>query len=56
MDPYLASYAVENPIFVVKQLAQTTVRSEVGKMELDTLLKERAKLNEKIVVSLKFLT
>ncbi|XP_020240748.1 stomatin-like protein 2, mitochondrial [Asparagus officinalis] len=49
VDPYLASYAVENPIFVVKQLAQTTVRSEVGKMELDTLLKERAKLNEKIV-------
>ena len=52
VDPYLASYEVENPILMVRQLAQTTVRSELGKMELDTVFKERDKLNEKIVVSL----
>lgn len=49
VDPILASYEVENPILMVRQLAQTTVRSELGKMELDTVFKERDKLNEKIV-------
>ena len=50
MDPYLASYGVEDPIYVVLQLAQTTMRSELGKITLDKTFEERDALNEKIVV------
>ena len=50
MDPYLASYGVENPIYAVLQLAQTTMRSELGKITLDKTFEERDALNEKIVV------
>ncbi|CAO2164414.1 unnamed protein product [Urochloa humidicola] len=49
MDPYLASYGVENPIYAILQLAQTTMRSELGKMTLDKTFEERDALNEKIV-------
>ncbi|KAK3122778.1 hypothetical protein QOZ80_8AG0618170 [Eleusine coracana subsp. coracana] len=49
IDPYLASYGVENPMFAVLQLAQTTMRSEVGKITLDKSFEERDTLNEKIV-------
>ncbi|CAL5004092.1 unnamed protein product [Urochloa decumbens] len=49
MDPYLASYGVENPVYAVLQLAQTTMRSELGKMTLDKTFEERDALNEKIV-------
>jgi hypothetical protein len=52
VDPKLASYGVENPIFAVIQLAQTTMRSELGKITLDKTFEERDTLNEKIVVSL----
>lgn len=48
-DPYKASYGVEDPEFAVKQLAQTTMRSEVGKIILDTVFKEREQLNASIV-------
>uniref|UniRef100_A0A915LCK8 Band 7 domain-containing protein n=1 Tax=Meloidogyne javanica TaxID=6303 RepID=A0A915LCK8_MELJA len=44
-----ASYGVEDPEFAVKQLAQTTMRSEVGKIILDTVFKEREVLNIAIV-------
>ena len=50
MDPKLASYGVENPIYAVMQLAQTTMRSELGKITLDKTFEERDTLNEKIVV------
>lgn len=50
MDPKLASYGVENPIYAVIQLAQTTMRSELGKITLDKTFEERDTLNEKIVV------
>ena len=30
-DPYKASYGVEDPEFAISQLAQTTMRSEIGK-------------------------
>jgi hypothetical protein len=50
MDPYLASYGVENPIYAVLQLAQTTMRSELGKITLEKTFEERDALNEKIVV------
>ncbi|KAJ6881073.1 hypothetical protein NC651_027804 [Populus alba x Populus x berolinensis] len=49
VDPKLASYGVENPIYAVVQLAQTTMRSELGKITLDKTFEERDTLNEKIV-------
>ncbi|XP_022692790.1 stomatin-like protein 2, mitochondrial [Varroa jacobsoni] len=48
-DPYLASYGVEDPEFAVTQLAQTTMRSELGKITLDSVFKERESLNIAIV-------
>jgi regulator of protease activity HflC (stomatin/prohibitin superfamily) len=49
LDPYKATYGVDNYIFAVTQLAQTTMRSELGKMELDKTFEERDKLNGNIV-------
>ena len=48
-DPYKASYGVEDPEFAITQLAQTTMRSEIGKITLDTLFRERENLNLGIV-------
>ncbi|MEY4642472.1 MAG: hypothetical protein RLZZ227_2466 [Pseudomonadota bacterium] len=49
LDPYKATYGVDNYIFAVTQLAQTTMRSELGKMELDKTFEERSHLNNNIV-------
>lgn len=49
LDPYKASYGVDDYIFAVVQLAQTTMRSEIGKMELDKTFEERDSLNSNIV-------
>ena len=49
VDPFNASYGVENPVYALSQLAQTTMRSEIGKMSLDTLFEERDHLNAAIV-------
>ncbi|XP_027849647.2 stomatin-like protein 2, mitochondrial [Aphis gossypii] len=51
-DPYLASYGVEDPEFAITQLAQTTMRSELGKISLDKVFRERENLNYAIVESL----
>lgn len=48
-DPYKASYGVEDPQFAITQLAQTTMRSELGKIALDDVFKERDALNLCIV-------
>lgn len=48
-DPFKASYGVEDPQYAVAQLAQTTMRSELGKLTLDSVFKERANLNSYIV-------
>jgi len=48
-DAYKASYGVEDPEFAISQLAQTTMRSEVGKISLDTVFRERETLNVNIV-------
>lgn len=48
-DAYKASYGVEDPEFAITQLAQTTMRSEIGKINLDTLFRERENLNRNIV-------
>ncbi|QUX95434.1 paraslipin [Marinomonas sp. CT5] len=52
LDPYKATYGVDNYVFAVTQLAQTTMRSELGKMELDKTFEERDLLNTNIVSSI----
>lgn len=49
VDPYAASYGVQDPIFAVSQIAQTTMRSELGRMKLDETFEERENLNQGIV-------
>ncbi|CAD5117332.1 unnamed protein product [Dimorphilus gyrociliatus] len=49
MDPYKASYGVEDAQYAITQLAQTTMRSEIGKISLDHLFRERESLNYAIV-------
>jgi regulator of protease activity HflC (stomatin/prohibitin superfamily) len=52
IDPYKASYGVEDPEFSITQLAQTTMRSELGKLSLDKIFRERESLNVSIVESI----
>jgi len=52
IDPYKASYGVEDPLFAITQLAQTTMRSELGKIALDDVFRERDALNLSIVESI----
>jgi regulator of protease activity HflC (stomatin/prohibitin superfamily) len=49
MDAYKASYGIENFLNAAVNLAQTTVRSEVGKLSLSETFSERERLNETIV-------
>lgn len=49
IDPYQASYGVSDPVNAVTQLAQTTMRSEIGKLALDESFEERERLNANIV-------
>lgn len=49
VDPYKASYGIEDAEYAMTQLAQTTMRSEIGKMQLDQTFKERDLLNHAIV-------
>lgn len=51
-NPYLASYGVEDPEFAITQLAQTTMRSELGKIALDKVFFERESLNVAIVYAI----
>ena len=48
-DPKLASYGSSNYIDAVTQLAQTTLRSEIGKMELDKTFESRDEVNRQVV-------
>ncbi|KAG2466429.1 STML2 protein, partial [Polypterus senegalus] len=52
LDPFKASYGVEDPEYAVTQLAQTTMRSELGKLTLDKVFMERESLNANIVDAL----
>lgn len=52
-DVEKASYNIDNPIFNLMNLAQTTMRSEIGKLKLDTLFEERDQLNASIVDTMK---
>ncbi len=48
MDPTNATIEVENFLFATSQLAQTTLRSVCGQVELDELLAEREKINTRL--------
>ena len=48
MDPTNATIEVENYLFATSQLAQTTLRSVCGQVELDELLAEREKINTRL--------
>ncbi len=51
-DPKLASYGTSDFIFAITQLAQTTLRSVIGKMELDKTFEERDDINRAVVAAL----
>lgn len=51
-DAEKASYGVEGVLFALSQIAQTTMRSELGKISLDQTFEEREVLNQKIVNSI----
>ncbi len=49
IDPVKASYGIQDYMFASSQLAQTTMRSEMGKLELDRTFEEREKINHAIM-------
>ena len=49
MDPKRASYGVADYLFAISQLAQTTLRSEIGKIDLDRTFEERTHINVQVV-------
>src|ERR671919_1541488 len=51
-DPKLASYGSSNYVLAITQLAQTTLRSIIGRMELDKTFEERDQINATVVSSL----
>jgi regulator of protease activity HflC (stomatin/prohibitin superfamily) len=48
-DPRLASYGTSDYVLAITQLAQTTLRSEIGKMELDRTFESRDEINRQVV-------
>ena len=52
LDAQRASYGIGNYHFAITQLAQTTLRSEIGKCELDRTFEERTSINTSIVTEL----
>jgi len=51
IDPVKASYGIESYMFASTQLAQTTMRSEIGKLELDRTFEEREQINTQIIAA-----
>jgi regulator of protease activity HflC (stomatin/prohibitin superfamily) len=49
MDPRRASYGITNYLFAIIQLAQTNLRSQVGKIDLDKTFEERTHINGQVV-------
>ncbi|WP_051398344.1 SPFH domain-containing protein [Runella limosa] len=49
VDPQRASYGINDYVFAVTQLAQTTMRSEMGKIDLDKTFEERTTVNHAVV-------
>ena len=52
LDPARASYGIGNYMFAISQLAQTTLRSEIGKIALDRTFEERGTINSNVVSEL----
>jgi regulator of protease activity HflC (stomatin/prohibitin superfamily) len=52
LDPARASYGIGDYMFAISQLAQTTLRSEIGKIDLDRTFEERGTINANVVAEL----
>ena len=52
MNPERASYGITDFAFAISQLAQTTLRSEIGKIDLDRTFEERGSINANVVAEL----
>jgi regulator of protease activity HflC (stomatin/prohibitin superfamily) len=52
LNPERASYGISDYLFAISQLAQTTLRSEVGKIDLDRTFEERTNINTSVVAEL----
>ncbi|MCW8844464.1 MAG: paraslipin [Gammaproteobacteria bacterium] len=52
LDPERASYGITDYIFAISQLCQTTLRSEIGKIDLDRTFEERGAINSNVVSEL----
>lgn len=52
INPHDASYGIDDYDFAITQLAQTTLRSEIGKIELDKTFEERTNINREVVSEL----
>jgi regulator of protease activity HflC (stomatin/prohibitin superfamily) len=52
MNAERASYGISDYIFAISQLAQTTLRSEIGKIDLDRTFEERMNINAQVVAEL----
>ena len=52
LNPERASYGISDYLFAITQLAQTTLRSEVGKIDLDKTFEERTNINTSVVSEL----
>ena len=52
LDPGRASYGIGDYMFAISQLAQTTLRSEIGKIDLDCTFEERGTINGNVVSEL----
>src|SRR3990170_9159812 len=49
LNPERASYGISDYVFAIVQLAQTTLRSEIGKIDLDRTFEERSHINGQVV-------
>ena len=52
LNPERASYGISDYVFAISQLAQTTLRSEMGKIDLDRTFEERTTINTQVVSEL----
>ena len=52
LNPERASYGIQDYLFAISQLAQTTLRSEIGKIDLDRTFEERTNINIAVVAEL----
>jgi regulator of protease activity HflC (stomatin/prohibitin superfamily) len=52
LNPERASYGISDYLFAISQLAQTTLRSEIGKIDLDRTFEERTNINSAVVQEL----